>query len=36
MSYIQPKSGKIRYLKAEEEWGVKKYLLKKSKHKKIE
>jgi cholesterol oxidase len=35
MSYIQPKSGKIRYLKAEEEWGVKEYLLKKSKHKKL-
>ncbi|TFG93065.1 MAG: GMC family oxidoreductase [Syntrophobacterales bacterium] len=36
MAYIQPKSGKIRYLKAEEEWGVKEYLLKESKHKKIE
>jgi len=36
MSYIQPKSGKIRYLKAEEEWGVKEYLLKESKHKKVE
>ncbi len=36
MSYIQPKSGKIRYLKAEEVWSVKEYLLKESKHKKIE
>ncbi|HUU80243.1 MAG TPA: GMC oxidoreductase, partial [Acidobacteriota bacterium] len=36
MAYIQPKGGKIRYLKAEEEWGVKEYLLKESKHKKIE
>jgi hypothetical protein len=32
MSYIQPKRGKIRYLKAEEEWGVKDYLLKESRH----
>jgi cholesterol oxidase len=35
MSYIQPKSGKIRYLKAEEQWGVKEYLLKESRHQKI-
>jgi cholesterol oxidase len=35
MSYIQPKSGKIRHLKAEEAWGVKDYLLKKSKHQPI-
>jgi len=32
MSYIQPKSGKIRYLKAEQEWGVKDYLSKESRH----
>ena len=35
MSYIQPKSGKIRYLKAEQEWGVTDYLLKASRHQPI-
>jgi cholesterol oxidase len=35
MSYIQPKRGKIRYLRAEQEWGVKDYLLKESRHQPI-
>jgi len=35
MSYIQPKSGTIRYLKAEQEWGVKDYLLRESRHQPI-
>lgn len=32
MAYIRPKHGKIRYLKAEQEWGVKDFLLKRSRH----
>lgn len=32
LSYIQPKNGKIRFLKAEQEWGIKDYLLNPSRH----
>jgi hypothetical protein len=35
MAFIQPKAGKISYLLAEEKWGVKSLLLRKSKHEQI-